>query len=292
MDDRKSAGKRSMRRMKKVLTIAGSDCSGGAGIQADLKTMGAFGCYGMSVITAVTVQNTCGVKAVYPVEAEVVRQQLEAVCEDIFPDAVKIGMLCNEEIIEAVAQTIEAIRNKPVVQPKIVLDPVLVSTSGRALLQPQAKEALQTRLLPLVDLVTPNLAETKVLCRTEKMGLPDREAAGRKLAEDNACAVLIKGGHGREYGDSDAQDLLIPGADKPAVWFRAPFVENPNTHGTGCTLSSAIACGLAEENTLEQSVQKAKEYLTGAIAAGLDLGAGNGPLDHFYQNERMEKNGN
>lgn len=278
--------------MKKVLTIAGSDCSGGAGIQADLKTIGAFGCYGMSVITAVTVQNTCGVKAVYPLEAEVVRQQLEAVCEDIFPDAVKIGMLCNEEIIEAVAQTIEAIRNKPVVQPKIVLDPVLVSTSGRALLQPQAKEALQTRLLPLVDLVTPNLAETKVLCRTEKMGLPDREAAGRKLAEDNACAVLIKGGHGREYGDSDAQDLLIPGADKPAVWFRAPFVENPNTHGTGCTLSSAIACGLAEENTLEQSVQKAKEYLTGAIAAGLDLGAGNGPLDHFYQNERMEKNGN
>ena len=292
MDDRKSAGKRSMSRMKKVLTIAGSDCSGGAGIQADLKTIGAFGCYGMSVITAVTVQNTCGVKAVYPLEAEVVRQQLEAVCEDIFPDAVKIGMLCNEEIIEAVAQTIEAIRNKPVVQPKIVLDPVLVSTSGRALLQPQAKEALQTRLLPLVDLVTPNLAETKVLCRTEKMGLPDRETAGRKLAEDNACAVLIKGGHGREYGDSDAQDLLIPGADKPAVWFRAPFVENPNTHGTGCTLSSAIACGLAEENTLEQSVQKAKEYLTGAIAAGLDLGAGNGPLDHFYQNGRMEKNGN
>lgn len=278
--------------MKKVLTIAGSDCSGGAGIQADLKTIGAFGCYGMSVITAVTVQNTCGVKAVYPVEAEVVRQQFEAVCEDIFPDAVKIGMLCNEEIIEAVAQTIEAIRKMPVAQPKIVLDPVLVSTSGRALLQPQAKEALQTRLLPLVDLVTPNLGETKVLCDTGKMELPDREAAGRKLAEENACAVLIKGGHGREYGDSDAQDLLIPGADKPAVWFRAPFIENPNTHGTGCTLSSAIACGLAEGNTMEQSVQKAKEYLTGAIAAGLDLGAGNGPLDHFYKYERMEKNGN
>ena len=281
-----------MSRMKKVLTIAGSDCSGGAGIQADLKTIGAFGCYGMSVITAVTVQNTCGVKAVYPVEAEVVRQQFEAVCEDIFPDAVKIGMLCNEEIIEAVAQTIEAIRKMSVAQPKIVLDPVLVSTSGRALLQPQAKEALQTRLLPLVDLVTPNLGETKVLCDTGKMELPDREAAGRKLAEENACAVLIKGGHGREYGDSDAQDLLIPGADKPAVWFRAPFIENPNTHGTGCTLSSAIACGLAEGNTMEQSVQKAKEYLTGAIAAGLDLGAGNGPLDHFYKYERMEKNGN
>ncbi|HBZ63154.1 MAG TPA: bifunctional hydroxymethylpyrimidine kinase/phosphomethylpyrimidine kinase [Lachnospiraceae bacterium] len=278
--------------MKKVLTIAGSDCSGGAGIQADLKTIGAFGCYGMSVITAVTVQNTCGVKAVYPVEAEVVRQQFEAVCEDIFPDAVKIGMLCNEEIIEAVAQTIEAIRKMPVAQPKIVLDPVLVSTSGRALLQPQAKEALQTRLLPFVDLVTPNLDETKVLCDTGKMELPDREAAGRKLAEENACAVLIKGGHGREYGDSDAQDLLIPGADKPAVWFRAPFIENPYTHGTGCTLSSAIACGLAEGNTMEQSVQKAKEYLTGAIAAGLDLGAGNGPLDHFYKYERMEKNGN
>ena len=201
-------------------------------------------------------------------------------------------MLCNEQIIEVVAQTIEAIRKMPVAQPQIVLDPVLVSTSGRALLETQAKEVLQTRLLPLVDLVTPNLAETKVLCSTEKMELPEREAAGRKLAEENACAVLIKGGHGREYGDLDAQDLLIPGADKPAVWFRAPFIENPNTHGTGCTLSSAIACGLAEGNTMEQSVQKAKEYLTGAIAAGLDLGAGNGPLDHFYKYERMEKNGN
>lgn len=278
--------------MKTVLTIAGSDCSGGAGIQADLKTIGAFGCYGMSVITAVTVQNTCGVQAVYPVEAEVVRQQFTAVYEDIFPDAVKIGMLCNEEIIEAVAETIQTIRKMPVVQPKIVLDPVLVSTSGRALLEPQAKEALQTKLLPLVDLVTPNLSETKVLCGTENMGSSEREAAGRKLAKENACAVLIKGGHGREYGDSDAGDLLIPGADKPAVWFRAPFIENPNTHGTGCTLSSAIASGLAEGNTMEQSVQKAKDYLTGAIAAGLDLGAGNGPLNHFYANERKEKNGN
>ena len=169
--------------MKKVLTIAGSDCSGGAGIQADLKTIGAWGCYGMSVITAVTVQNTCGVRAVYPVEAEVVQQQFTAVYEDIFPDAVKIGMLCNEEIIEAVAETIQTIRKMSVVQPKIVLDPVLISTSGRALLEPQAKEALQTKLLPLVDLVTPNLSETKVLCGTENMGLSEREKAGIKLAK-------------------------------------------------------------------------------------------------------------
>lgn len=269
--------------MKKVLTIAGSDCSGGAGIQADLKTIGAWGCYGMSVITAVTVQNTCGVRAVYPLEAEVVQQQFTAVYEDIFPDAVKIGMLCNEEIIEAVAETIQTIRKMSVVQPKIVLDPVLVSTSGRALLEPQAKEALQTKLFPLVDLITPNLGEMKVLCGVENMEVSEREAAGRKLAKGNDCGVLIKGGHGREYGDSDAQDLLIPGADKPAVWFRAPFIENPNTHGTGCTLSSAIACGLAQGNTMEQSIQKAKDYLTGAIAAGLDLGAGNGPLNHFYK---------
>lgn len=278
--------------MKKVLTIAGSDCSGGAGIQADLKTIGAWGCYGMSVITAVTVQNTCGVRAVYPVEAEVVQQQFTAVYEDIFPDAVKIGMLCNEEIIEAVAETIQTIRKMPGIQPKIVLDPVLVSTSGRNLLKPQAKEILQTKLLPLVDLVTPNLSETKVLCSTENMEPAERETAGRKLAKENGCAVLVKGGHGREYGDSDARDLLIPEADKPVVWFHAPFIENPNTHGTGCTLSSAIACGLAQGNTMEQSIQKAKDYLTGAIAAGLDLGAGNGPLNHFYQNERMEKNGN
>lgn len=197
--------------MKKVLTIAGSDCSGGAGIQADLKTIGAWGCYGMSVITAVTVQNTCGVRAVYPVEAEVVQQQFTAVYEDIFPDAVKIGMLCNEEIIEAVAETIQTIRKMSVVQPKIVLDPVLVSTSGRALLEPQAKEALQTKLFPLVDLITPNLGEMKVLCGVENMEVSEREAAGRKLAKENDCGVLIKGGHGREYGDSDAQDLLIPG---------------------------------------------------------------------------------
>ena len=225
--------------MKKVLTIAGSDCSGGAGIQADLKTIGAWGCYGMSVITAVTVQNTCGVRAVYPVEAEVVQQQFTAVYEDIFPDAVKIGMLCNEEIIEAVAETIQTIRKMSVVQPKIVLDPVLVSTSGRALLEPQAKEALQTKLFPLVDLITPNLGEMKVLCGVENMEVSEREAAGRNLAKENDCGVLIKGGHGREYGDSDAQDLLIPGADsslfrKTRTWlitiWRRFTVKHPLAH--------------------------------------------------------------
>lgn len=278
--------------MKKVLTIAGSDCSGGAGIQADLKTIGAFGEYGMSVITAVTVQNTCGVRAVYPVEAEAVRQQIKAVCEDLFPDAIKIGMLCRKEIIEVVAEEIQKIRNMSVEQPKIVLDPVLVSTSGRALLELEAKEVLQEKLLPLVDLVTPNLSEAKVLCKTETMEASAREKAGRKLAKENRCAVLMKGGHGREYGDSEAMDLLIPEGDGPVTWFRAPFIDNPNTHGTGCTLSSAIACGLAEGKTMEQSVQIAKEYLTGAIAAGLDLGAGNGPLNHFYQNERKIEYGN
>ena len=269
--------------MKTALTIAGSDSSGGAGIQADIKTMTANGVFAMSAITALTAQNTTGVTAIFDTTPQFLAQQLDAVFTDIYPDAVKIGMLCNEEIIEAVAETIQTIRKMSVVQPKIVLDPVLVSTSGRALLEPQAKEALQTKLFPLVDLITPNLGEMKVLCGVENMEVSEREAAGRKLAKENDCGVLIKGGHGREYGDSDAQDLLIPGADKPAVWFRAPFIENPNTHGTGCTLSSAIACGLAQGNTMEQSVQKAKDYLTGAIAAGLDLGAGNGPLNHFYK---------
>lgn len=169
--------------MKKVLTIAGSDCSGGAGIQADLKTIGAWGCYGMSVITAVTVQNTCGVRAVYPVEAEVVQQQFTAVYEDIFPDAVKIGMLCNEEIIEAVAETIQTIRKMSVVQPKIVLDPVLVSTSGRALLEPQAKEALQTKLFPLVDLIITKSRRDEGFMWCRKYGSVREGGSRKKIGE-------------------------------------------------------------------------------------------------------------
>ncbi|MGN1205888.1 MAG: bifunctional hydroxymethylpyrimidine kinase/phosphomethylpyrimidine kinase [Eubacterium sp.] len=274
--------------MKTVLTIAGSDCSGGAGIQADLKTIGALGCYGMSVITAVTVQNTCGVKAVYPLEPSVVGEQFQTVYEDIFPDAIKIGMLDNEKIIETVAGHVKRIRQNSEKQPYIVLDPVLISTSGRALLQPEAKEALQTRLLPFVDLITPNLEETKALCDCKVETQAQREEAGRMLAARYHCAILIKGGHGREYGDQEAEDLLIEKANAKPKRFCATFIENPNTHGTGCTLSSAIACGLARQKTMEQSIQIAKEYLTGAIAAGLDLGAGNGPLDHFYKKERKK----
>lgn len=268
--------------MKTVLTIAGSDCSGGAGIQADLKTMAAMGCYGMSVITAVTVQNTCGVKAVYPMDAHVVREQFDAIVSDIYPDAIKIGMLCNEEIIEVVSAGLEKIRQKGEKGPWIVLDPVLVSTSGKALLKPEAKKVLEERLLPLMDLVTPNLSEMQELSQRQIKKKSQREEAALWLATKYHCGVLVKGGHGKEYGASQAEDLLVDGKEKKTIWISAPFIDNPNTHGTGCTLSSAIACELAKGCSMAESVKNGKEYLTGAIAAGLNLGKGNGPLNHIY----------
>lgn len=267
--------------MKTVLTIAGSDCSGGAGIQADLKTIGAFGLYGMSVLTAITVQNTCGVFRVEPVKASVVEEQLRAVFEDIPPDAVKVGMVVNCGNIQAVAAAFREYR------PPVILDPVMISTSGTALLDERAMEALTGELFPLAELVTPNLPEAQALWGRSICSDRERELAAQELAQKYGCSVLIKGGH----GSGNADDLLYNSKSGVWSWFRNEKISNHNTHGTGCTLSSAAACGLAQGLSLEESVRASKEYITGAIKSGMRLGHGNGPLNHFFRpkNERGEK---
>lgn len=255
--------------MKTVLTIAGSDPSGGAGIQADLKTIEAHGLYGMSAITALTVQNTCGVRAVQSVPSPFLGQQIDCVFEDIRPDAVKIGMLPNAESVYIVAERLRAYHAR-----QIVLDPVLLSSSGHTLLAQNALQALIDRLLPLVTLVTPNLAEAETLCGFSVHTRDEMRRAAQKIAKKTAGSVLIKGGH--LAGDAD--DLLW--FSGRSYWFHAPRQDNANTHGTGCTLSSAIACRLAQGKPLPESVERAKKYLSACIAAGLDLGKGAGPLQH------------
>lgn len=258
--------------MKTVLTIAGSDPSGGAGIQADIKTITVHGLYAMSAVTALTVQNTQGVFAVAPVAPDLIAQQLDCVFADIRPDAVKIGMLGSAAVIQAVAQRLRFYHTE-----NIVLDPVMVSTSGHRLLDEQAIELLKQELFPLARVITPNLPETEALCGLPVRNAEDMEGAARLLSGQAGVAVLLKGGHltGR------ADDLLMENGK--AHWFPGRRVENPNTHGTGCTLSSAIACGLAREESLPESIRQAKAYLTGALEAALNLGKGNGPLNHMYQ---------
>lgn len=253
-----------------VLTIAGSDCSGGAGIQADIKTISAHRMYAMSVITALTAQNTTGVSAVSAVTGEMVKAQLDSVFTDIFPKAVKIGMLCNEEIVLAVAERLKFYKAE-----NVVIDPVMLSTSGRALLDDKAVSAAEKELFPLARVVTPNIPEAVRLCGMEIRGAESVEKAAETLKRKYGCAVLIKGGHGTD----GCNDFLL---DDKGYVFRSPRIENPNTHGTGCTLSSAIACGLAKGLPLSESVRLAKEYITGAIKDGMKLGKGNGPLNHFW----------
>lgn len=255
--------------MYKVLTIAGSDCSGGAGIQADLKTMTAHKVYGMSVIAALTAQNTIGVSGIMEVPPDFVTAQIDAVFEDIPPEAVKIGMLANSDIIKAVAAGLQ--KHHAV---NIVLDPVMVAESGAKLLAEDAAAALITHLLPLANIITPNLHEAAILSGCAIKTRADMEAAAQKLAGLTPAAVLIKGGH---LADEAADLLLYQGE---ARWFSAPRIDNPNSHGTGCTLSSAIACRLAEGCPLPKAVELAKAYLTDALSAGLDIGRGKGPLNH------------
>ncbi|MEG0391702.1 MAG: bifunctional hydroxymethylpyrimidine kinase/phosphomethylpyrimidine kinase [Anaerovoracaceae bacterium] len=257
--------------MKKVLTIAGSDCSGGAGIQADLKTMAAHRVYGMSVITALTAQNTVGVTGIMDATPEFVAQQLDAVFTDIRPDAVKIGMVSNGEIIAVIRDKLLAYK-----MDNIVVDPVMMSTSGSKLLCDEAGETLISMLLPMGRVITPNIPEAEVLCG---FAIEDEEGmrlAARKINETLGCAVLVKGGH----LINDAADILYE--DGREQWFRSERIQTTNTHGTGCTLSSAIACNLAKGMDLAESIAQAKIYLTGALKAGLDLGQGSGPLDHVY----------
>ncbi len=258
--------------MKTVLTIAGSDSSGGAGIQADIKTIMANGAYAMSAITALTAQNTMGVSAVMEISPEFLKQQIDAVFEDIFPNAVKVGMVSSGELVCIVAERLKHFGAK-----NIVVDPVMIATSGARLITEDAIFHLKKDLLPLATLVTPNMAEAEVLADMKVETKAEMIAAGQKIGETYGCAVLVKGGHSRD----DANDVLC--TERQTVWFPGNRVKNTNTHGTGCTLSSAISVGLAKGFSLEESVDIAKTYLTGALKAGLDLGKGSGPLHHGYR---------
>lgn len=260
--------------METVLSIAGSDSSGGAGIQADIKTISAHCLFAETAITALTAQNTLGVTGVFDVDPAFVSQQIDAVFDDIRPAAVKVGMVSSAAIIKAIAHALERHGAQ-----NIVIDPVMVATSGARLINEDAIEALKTYLLPLADVLTPNMPEAEVLCGFVVNDDASMERAARDLAKQVRGAVLVKGGH--SLGTAD--DVLVANADAQALWLRSERVDTKNTHGTGCTLSSAIACGLAQGLTLEASVRRAKSYVHGALEAGLDLGAGSGPLDHMWE---------
>ena len=261
-----------------VLSIAGSDPSGGAGIQADLKTFATLGCHGMAAITALTAQNTCGVSAVHLPPADFVAEQIRMVLADIDVAAIKIGMLGSAAIVEAVAAALASCRRSSANKPPIVLDPVLVATSGATLGDDAVIAAMRARLFPLACVITPNLAETcRLAAIAELTSAADVEAAARKL-HDGPAAWLIKGGHATS---EDAADYLWDGAT--GRWFTSPRIATTNTHGTGCTLSSAIAAQLAHGHVLEEAVRRAKTYLDGALAGAdrLRVGRGHGPVDHF-----------
>ncbi len=260
----------------RLLTIAGSDSGGGAGIQADLKTFSALGGYGMSVVCALTAQNTRGVLAIHDVPAAFVDRQLEAVLEDIGVDAVKLGMLQSPAVIDVVARRLRAARPRAV-----VLDPVMVAKSGHALLQDDAVEAVRTLLVPLATVVTPNLPEAAVLTRRTVRTRADMPAAGEALLAQGAQAVLIKGGHLEEASSDDFLCWRDDGGATASRWFRQPRIETPNTHGTGCTLSSAIAAFLARGEPVETAVEAAKSYLTRALIEGATRRIGHGPVHHF-----------
>lgn len=257
--------------MRTALSIAGSDSCGGAGIQADIKTMTMNGVYAMSAVTALTAQNTTGLTGIMEVTADFLRQQIDAVFEDIYPDAVKIGMVSSAELIEVIAERLIAHKAK-----SIVVDPVMVATSGSALMKTDAVSMLMSKLFPLAAVITPNIPETEVLSGMKVRTKEDMQKAAKMIGDSCGCAILVKGGH----CVNDANDLLY--ADGKWRWFEGKRIDNPNTHGTGCTLSSAIASNLAKGFSLEESVQRAKDYISGALAAMLDFGKGSGPINHLF----------
>ena len=257
--------------MKTALTIAGSDSCGGAGIQADIKTMTMNGVYAMSAITALTAQNTTGVTGISEVTPDFLQLQLDAVFEDIFPDAVKIGMVSSSALIEVIADRLVFWKAG-----NIVVDPVMVATSGARLISEEAVEVLKNRLLPLATVVTPNIPEAELLAGMSITDDKEMIRAAQFIGEQYNCAVLCKGGH----SINDANDLLY--YDGKYEWFEGKRINNPNTHGTGCTLSSAIASNLAKGESLSNSIKNAKEYISGALAAMLDLGKGSGPMNHAF----------
>ena len=257
--------------MYTALTIAGSDSSGGAGIQADIKTMTANHVYAMSAITALTAQNTTGVTDIMEVTPKFLAEQLDSIFTDIYPDAIKTGMVASGELIGTIAQKLTEYHAK-----NIVVDPVMVATSGARLISEDAISTLKSKLLPLATVITPNIPEAEVLSEMQIKTDADMEKAAEIICDTLGCAVLLKGGHQL----NDANDLLY--AEGKNRWFYGRRIDNPNTHGTGCTLSSAIASNLAKGYGLEEAVERAKEYISGALAAMLDLGAGSGPMDHGF----------
>ncbi len=263
--------------MVTALTIAGSDSSGGAGIQADIKTMTVHGVYAMSAITALTAQNTTGVSGIYEVSPEFLAKQLDSIFTDIPPHAVKVGMVSSAELVRVIAQKLREYGAK-----KIVVDPVMVSTSGSRLISEDAVETLGRELFPIADLLTPNIPEAEVLTGMSIRTPEEMEQAARRIGERFDCAVLCKGGH----QVNSANDFLWQKSG--GCWFYGERIQNPNTHGTGCTLSSAIASNLAKGLTLEESVKRAKQYLSGALSAMLDLGKGSGPLDHMFAIHKID----
>lgn len=257
--------------MKTALTIAGSDSSGGAGIQADIKTMTMNGVFAMSAITALTAQNTTGVSGISEVDPGFLRAQIDSVFTDIRPDAVKTGMVSSAALIEVIAERLTFYKAR-----NIVVDPVMVSTSGSKLLKDDAVDTLKSRLLPVADVITPNIPEAQILSGMTVETKEDMQDCAKAVFEKYGCCVLLKGGH----SINDANDLLYDGVN--FVWYEGRRINNPNTHGTGCTLSSAIAANLAKGFSLDEAVRRAKDYISGALEAMLDLGAGSGPLNHAF----------
>ena len=257
--------------MRTALTIAGSDSSGGAGIQADIKTMTANGVFAMSAITALTAQNTTGVAGIMEVSPEFLKEQIDCIFTDIRPDAVKIGMVSSAELITAIAEKLTEYHAE-----NIVVDPVMAATSGAKLISDDAIDTLKERLLPMADVLTPNIPEAEVLSDMEVRTEEDMIKAAEKISENYHCAVLLKGGHQL----NDANDLLYRNGSYR--WFYGKRIDNPNTHGTGCTLSSAIASNLAKGFDMDTSVERAKAYISGALGAMLDLGKGSGPMNHAF----------
>lgn len=258
--------------MHKSLTIAGSDSSGGAGIQADLKTMTVLGVYGMSAITALTAQNTTGVQSIFEVTPKFLEDELDSIFTDIFPDSVKIGMVSNADLIRVISKKLREHNAK-----NIVVDPVMVSTSGSKLMADGAKDTLLSELFKVADIITPNIPEAEALTGQSIKSKDDMVEAAKKIGEFFEGYILLKGGHSAD----DADDLLYKNSEK--IWIKGERIENPNTHGTGCTLSSAIASYLAMGHDVPESVHLAKEFITGAISAKLDLGKGRGPLNHMWK---------
>lgn len=257
--------------MRKALTIAGSDCSGGAGIQADIKTMTLNGVYAESAITALTAQNTRGVSDILESTPEFLEKQLDMIFDDIYPDSIKVGMVSSEDLIRVIASKLKEREAR-----NIVIDPVMVATSGAKLLADDSIEALKDKLLPLADLLTPNIPEAEILSDIKIESIDDMIRAAKIISDKFECATLIKGGHNL----NDANDYLYKNGE--GTWFYGKRIDNPNTHGTGCTLSSAIAANLAKGFSMKESIKMAKDYLSGALKDMLDLGKGSGPMNHAF----------